>query len=665
MSTAKRVPPGLSVASALLAPGLLLGVLSFHIGGFSPEWTAIAVLVLLALLLLHATLAGRAFEGASVGLAAAGVALAGFAAWTLVSGSWSDAPARAMLEFDRVLVYLGTLLVVGLIGRTHDRARVLLAGLATAAAGVSAAAVCVWLLPGTFAAGTATGFSGERLNWPLSYWNSAGLIAALGVVWCLHFTSTLRERPVVGVLSAAAVPVCAAALFFTGSRGAVLFLGIALAIYLVAGASRGLVTGVAATAPATVVALMAASDVPNLTQRLMLDGSGDAPRALLTLVACAGSAALLRTVLLLADRLLRRARLPRPSRQAVLGTGAALVVVGTAAFVLLGNPSALEDDIREITSSATVPSDLAPTERFTRLGSNGRIDHWRAAIEGGFQADPWRGTGAGTYALLWARERDSAFTVIDAHSLYFEVLGEMGIVGLGLLVAVLLLMLGAMAGRLRGEGRTVWAALFAASAAWAVHAGLDWDWEMPAVSLWVFAAGGLALAAPAGPRHRGSAPAKGLRIGVGLACLAMALTPLSVHRSQVGLTEAVEAFASGDCTAATDAALDANDALSVRPEPFELLAYCNVRVGRDELALRMIDAAVRRDPGNWELRYGQALVRAATGRDPRSAAQAALVRNPLHPYAIAAVDLFASADQDQWMRRALEAPLPIETGSGY
>lgn len=63
------------------------------------------------------------------------------------------------------------------------------------------------------------------------------------------------------------------------------------------------------------------------------------------------------------------------------------------------------------------------------------------------------------------------------------------------------------AARLGGPDRTLYAALFAAGLAWALHAGVDWDWQMPAVTLWVFALGGAALAAPArAPRIRFSPP---------------------------------------------------------------------------------------------------------------------------------------------------------------
>lgn len=76
------------------------------------------------------------------------------------------------------------------------------------------------------------------------------------------------------------------------------------------------------------------------------------------------------------------------------------------------------------------------------------------------------------------------------------------------------------AARLGGPDRTLYAALFAAGLAWALHAGVDWDWQMPAVTLWVFALGGAALAAPArAPRIRFSPPLA-LRAAIGAALTA-------------------------------------------------------------------------------------------------------------------------------------------------
>ena len=41
--------------------------------------------------------------------------------------------------------------------------------------------------------------------------------------------------------------------------------------------------------------------------------------------------------------------------------------------------------------------------------------------------------------------------------------------------------------RLRGPERHAYAAFLAAGGALLLHAGIDWDWEMPALFLWFFA----------------------------------------------------------------------------------------------------------------------------------------------------------------------------------
>jgi glucose dehydrogenase len=82
---------------------------------------------------------------------------------------------------------------------------------------------------------------------------------------------------------------------------------------------------------------------------------------------------------------------------------------------------------------------------------------------------------------------------------------------------------GAARGHARLPGRrdrpTV-AAVLAATTAWAVHAGVDWEWQLTAVSVWMFGLAGLALARR-GPATR-SGPPRLLRIIAALGCLVLA-----------------------------------------------------------------------------------------------------------------------------------------------
>lgn len=108
---------------------------------------------------------------------------------------------------------------------------------------------------------------------------------------------------------------------------------------------------------------------------------------------------------------------------------------------------------------------------------NDRVYYWTVA----WHAIGWplRGLGSGAFAQLWAIERPVAVNAIDAHSLYLESLLELGAVGLFLVVAALSAPVIAAA-RLRGA----WAAgATGAYVAFLMHAAVDWDWEMPAVTV--------------------------------------------------------------------------------------------------------------------------------------------------------------------------------------
>ena len=278
------------------------------------------------------------------------------------------------------------------------------------------------------------------------------------------------------------------------------------------------------------------------------------------------------------------------------------------------------------------------------------------AWKDGFLPHPVLGVGAGTYATLWTRY-GTVRRVLNAHSLYFETLAELGMVGAGLLFAAIAAVLVALGRRARGSEREIWAALLAGAVMWAVHAGVDWDWQMPAVTAWFFAAGGLALSAPAG-RPRPSVRPR-VRAGIALGCLLLAVTPAVVWRSQTQLIQAVNAFERGDCIAAEHHALASNSALGSRSDPFEVISYCEAAAGHLILALSAIQAAEQRDPRNWELRYSAALISAAAGVDPRPSARTAVTYYPQSPLARAAVRAFSRGGPRAWRRFALAAPLPL------
>ncbi len=655
-----------------LVPGLLVAAFSFQAGGFFPGATAAGAVALVVVLVLHVTLADRPFAGLSLPFLLGAVALGLLAVWTLVSVGWSDAPARALLEYDRALLYLLAFVALGLAGRTPARLRLALRGIAVAAFVVCLCALITRLLPDVWSVAADPG--GDRLSYPLTYWNALGLLAAVGFVLCFTLSSDVAERPVGRVLAAGALPVLALTLLFTFSRGSLGAGLVGLAAAVVAARARALPSALLAALPTVAVAV-----VVGYGADLLISARPTAPAAVAQggeVAAVAGACTLIalvvRGLLLWLDRRLARVRVPRPRPAVAWGGGVAVVALVVIAAILAGAPAAIDRQVdRFVAGNQVGGADVR--DRLLNVGNNGRLDQWRVALEG-YEREPLHGTGAGTYALLWDRYRPSEYQVEDAHSLYLEMLAELGVVGLVLIaLAVGILLLGLLA-RARGPNRAVAGALFGAALAWALHAGIDWDWEMPAVTIWLFAAGGLALAArveppasdataKADPAQRGSrVGGRGLgRVLVALGCLVLAVVPARIFLSDGPLRQSAQAFARGDCAGAVERGLDAAEALDSRPEPYAILGYCDVRLGVPLLGVQAMKKAVARDPGNWDYHYGLALVRGAAGLDPRPSARRALELNPSEGMAITAARRFAEADGPrEWRRRALESRLPTD-----
>jgi tetratricopeptide (TPR) repeat protein len=149
------------------------------------------------------------------------------------------------------------------------------------------------------------------------------------------------------------------------------------------------------------------------------------------------------------------------------------------------------------------------------------------------------------------------------------------------------------------------------------------------------------------------------RIALGIGCLVLVVSPALVAISQGLLNSAVRNLQAGNCGEASHEALDAIHILSVRPEPYQVLGFCDSRTGQDQLAVQMLETAVDRDPGEWESYYGLALVKGAAGEDPRPAARKAYELAPKVALTQEAVEKFHTDDPQKWRRRAINARLPI------
>jgi O-Antigen ligase len=421
-----------------------------------------------------------------------------FAVWTGIGIAWSESAERSVIELARVATYAG-ILVLGLTLQSGaDALRRTVSAVGCAIALVGGLALLSRLHPAWFPdAGidtTILGGSESRLNYPLNYWNGLAALTAIGIP--LLLTLALRARSLVAqALAAAAVPMLALTAFYTLSRGGAVEIAIAIAV-LVALHPRRL-----AAAPTLLVAgAGSAILIAAATQRdaLEVGAAGDLARQqgdemlAMTLVVCTG-VALLAVAIGLARRYGIGWRLD-VSRRWSRGLGIAAAIAAIAVAI---GPADLPERWDEFRQPGG-PDPSGGAARFESVSGNGRYQAWEAAVDANASA-PVTGIGPGTYEFWWAREGELGGFVRDAHSLYLETLGELGVVGLAL---VLGLVGSAFALGVRRtlaaaeETRSLLAGAVAACAAFAAAAAVDWVWELAVLPAAFF----LLLAAIAGTR---------------------------------------------------------------------------------------------------------------------------------------------------------------------
>src|SRR4051794_15708829 len=652
-----------SRAIALATPAVPAAVvifLSFRAGGYFAGTTALCVVIALIAVVLVLQVARRPFEGVGSSALVPVGCLVALAAWALASSGWSHAAARAVIDSDRYLLYALLVALGAAAYRRPGRLEAAVAGVALAIIFVGGAGAVSRLLPDILS--TAVPRNPDRLAFPLTYWNGLGVLAAAGVLLCLGLTSDGRTARWLRAVSAAGVPLLALTLYLTLARGAIVALAAGLVALLVVGRSRRLAIGALATLPPTVVLVVVAygRDLVSSARYASAAGAHQGHKVALVLLGCVIAAALLRIGLEpLERRFVAWTPARAPSRRAVSWSAAVLVVLAVGAALALDAPHAIAHGFKRFADASPV-SDAR--SRLTSFGNNGRIAHWRVAVDT-FRDHPLDGSGAGTYATQWARHRHTSTSVLHAHSAYLGVLSDLGLPGALLLVVAVVALLAGFAARARAPGILLPAAAFAAALTWALHAGIDWDLEMPATGAWVFMLGGMALARPAPATTEDAAPRGALggtlRLVLGVAALALAIMPARVAFSQAQIGSALADFEHNDCPAAIDRALSARDTLSLRPEPYEVLGFCDVRLGSPRLAVTVMQKAVVGDPDWWESRYALALARGAAGLDPRPAATVARRLNPLSELTKTLSERLRTARTPaQWRRIALSSDLP-------
>ena len=369
-------------------------------------------------------------SGAALGL----LGLLGLlAAWTALSAAWAVPGALVEHDARRALVYLtafGAVVTVVDVRRRAALLRGLLGGIAMIAI------VAIANRAGSGA--VADRFYGSLASEPVGYPNALGALMAMGVVLGtgLRLRAGSSRRALQGLTA-----VLVLVLGLTESRGAALALAVGLTALAWLGPSgTRACDALRALLPVAVGAVgwLAVASAGTT-------GTSVAVGAIATFTGAVCVPAL--------DRLRARHAL------AVLVCGA--LVLGAA---------------------LAVARPVSTTSSF-------RTTYWAAALDAA-RAHPVLGTGSGSFHLTWIEHGPDGMFVRDAHSLYVEALSELGPVGL---VLVLTLVVLPLVTTVRGRGDPVSAIAGAAFAVFAVHAGIDWDWEMPVVTLVALGCAGVAL----------------------------------------------------------------------------------------------------------------------------------------------------------------------------
>jgi hypothetical protein len=460
----------LGIARLLVVAGPT--ALAFFAGGYFGEpraWAGAGAWVAVVL----GALAGAPLPRTRPALASI-LGLALLAAWTLASIAWAPIAGDAYAAGQIAVLYLGGMIAAAMVlrGRAVPWAE---AGLMAGTVIVVGYGIAGRLVPGVLHYAPLAAAEG-RLYQPLTYWNAMGEVAAIGVVLACRIAGDVTRARWIRTASAAAAVPLGVGLSISVSRGA-LFAGFAGLVALVSIAPRReQLLAICRAVLAGAIASAAVAPLRGFTSltasRSSMETDGLIAFGVLIVVSVAAASA----QHVLADReRVGALALPNWTPPAVVG----LIAAGLTVAIVVG---AHEKVGSGLNGSVT---------RLTSLQSD-RYDYWSVAFRA-FAHEPFHGVGAGGWSVDWLRWRSVPDYAEDAHSLPLQTLAELGVVG----VALLALWAGGLlvAARRALRRRPEVAGAAAGLVTYFAHAPLDWDWQMPAVTLIAIALAGIVLGA--------------------------------------------------------------------------------------------------------------------------------------------------------------------------
>ena len=553
------------------------------------------------------------------------VVLAGLSAllvWTLLSSTWSSSPTQPVLSGERLLVYVAAVAAVLVVVRAQSY-RHLLAGTWAAVVLISGYGLLTRLFPERL--GTTDLTAGYRLEAPLGYWNALGIFTVMGALLSFGFAARARH-PVVRALAGATTVVLLPTMYFTFSRGAWISLAVALVVLIAMERRRlQMITTILVVAPWPAIAIWRASHTRALTTTTTSIASESSAGhryflALVLLGVAAGAASYALAVVA------SRVHPTRTEARAYTATLVAAAVVGVAfVFARFGSPIQIVDHAyRGFVGQSTAPAtDL--NNRLFNLAGGERIPQWKIAWRD-YASHPLLGSGAGTYARYWNQLRPAPSQVINVHNLYLETLAELGPVGLLVLVSALAAPFFAA---IRARRHTLVAAATAAYAAFLIHAAVDWDWQMPAVTLVALFCAGAIVVSVKDDRSERLRMTPRWRVLAAVVVVGLAMAAFVGLRGNQELAASRDAAAASNWAASASAARSAADWAPWSSQPPQLIGEAQAATGDLAAARASFADALAIDRADWTVWLDLAIASGGSGR-ARALSQA-LRLNPLSP----------------------------------
>ncbi len=439
---------------------------------------------------------------------------AALAVWTALSVAWSVQPADSWEAADLTLAYLAAFAgALALVHVAPARWGGVLGAVVLASVVLSGYSLLVKVFPSISPLDLYA-----RLRAPFDYWNAVGLMAALGIPGCLWLGARRDGHAALSALAVPALGLLLVALLLSFGRGPLLAAAAALVCWfaIVPLRLRGLAVLAVAGAGAAVVCAWAFANDALTKDGTPIDVRADAGHSLGLLLL------VLLVVLLLAGLALSfamaRSTLDAQRRHAIGATVLILLaLVPLAGFAkLAASDRGLAGSISHGWDQLTDPNAQQPANDPSRFASVGgvRARYW----DNGFtiwDKAPWLGVGADGYATARRPIQPDRLRVRHAHGYVPQTLADLGVIGMGINVALLLAWLGAAARATGVRPRRRWGAwlwtlvrtrdtrarpasrpamphtperiglmtLATTAIAFGVHSAVDWTWFVPGTAV--------------------------------------------------------------------------------------------------------------------------------------------------------------------------------------